>query len=114
MLITFFILGRSYFLFNDINLGFQFLIFWKLFRDLIDTMNNRRMILFTEYFSDVDKRGSRHGTDQIHNDLPWKYKFGISLFGYDILRGNSIVLGHNIDNKLWCDFLGLVRIDDVL
>ena len=69
----------------------------------INTIHNRSMITASKVLSYIFKSGIRHMPAKIHDNLTWKYDFGISLISYNISRCQVKMFCHNVCYQFWSD-----------
>ena len=87
---------------------------FKIVLNLIDTMDDCRMIAVSNIGTYLGKRNIEHGTAQVHGDLSGIDDLAAALVADDICRCYFKLLRYHIDNDLRCNDLLFVWGDNIL
>ena len=88
------------------------IVFLNITCNLLGSVNDGGVVPSSKVTSDGLERGIRHIPAKVHDNLSGIYNFLVTLLGGDIKGGESIMVRHNLDDKVWGDLpLGIGRYD---
>ena len=88
------------------------IVFLNITCNLLGSVNDGGVVPSSKVTSDGLERGIRHIPAKVHDNLSGIYNFLVPLLGGDIKGGESIMVRHNLDDKVWGDLpLGIGRYD---